>query len=257
MLEVKNVGFTVGEKWLVKDLSYCFEPGKKYMLCGPNGAGKTTVMKLLGLELQPKQGEVYYNSEKADYKNRKHYAKTRAVLSQQVEIGFPLTVEEVVMMGRYPHFDVNPSGNDLSICNEVIAELNLGLFKKRNFLTLSGGEKQRVQFARVLAQIWERPKEGNRILLLDEPISALDLRYQFDFLHTVDRFMDDRTVVVAILHDFNLVLNYADEVLLMKEGKLFDKGQPSKVLSPENVREVFQINTKLHRTDNADLLWIA
>src|SRR5262249_3474338 len=157
------------------------------------------------------------------HKHRKEYATYRAVLSQQIEISFPLSVDEVVLMGRYPHFTIQPSKKDLSICDEVIEMLNVAALRNRNFLTLSGGEKQRVQFARVLAQIWERPASGCRILLLDEPISSLDLKYQFDFLHRVRQILDEHTIVIAILHDLNLALNYADEVLLLSKGKLFGK----------------------------------
>lgn len=256
MLEIKNIGFAVGDKWLVKDINYSFLPGKSYMLCGPNGAGKSTLMKLIGLEMSASEGEIYYDNNTTSHKKKKEYAKYRAVLSQQVDISFPLSVEEVIMMGRYPHFEITPTKNDISICDEVIEMLGLDVFRKRNFLTLSGGEKQRVQFARVLTQIWETPVNGHRILLLDEPISALDLKYQFDFLHNVKKFMDDKTIVIAILHDFNLVLNYADEVLLLSEGKLYDSGLPSKVLSPENIEKVFHIKTTLHQLANAQLIWI-
>ncbi len=126
-----------------------------------------------------------------------------------------MEVEEVVMMGRYPHFKINPTKADIEICNEVMELQNLQSFRKRNFLTLSGGERQRVQFARVLSQIWTMPEQGSRILLLDEPISSLDIKYQFEFLKHVKEFLNDRTIIVAVLHDLNLALNYADEILLL------------------------------------------
>ncbi len=255
MLEVKNVGFVVGDKWLVQNVSFAFQPGKCYMLCGPNGAGKSTLLKMLSGELPTATGEIKYNEKAIDSRRKNEYAKFRAVLSQQVEISFPLPVEEVIMMGRYPHFKSNPTKKDFAICAEVAERLGVTSFLKRNFLTLSGGEKQRVQFARVLAQLWELPDAGNRILLLDEPISALDLKYQFDFLHHLQAFINSKTVVVAILHDLNLALNYADEVLLLKESKLFATGNPATVLSPQNIETVFGLSTQLHRLPGANLLW--
>jgi iron complex transport system ATP-binding protein len=233
MLEVKNIGFSVADKWLVKDISYQFHSGKCYMLCGPNGAGKSSLLKLLSLELPPRQGEIFYNAQLVDQRKKKTYAKYRAVLSQQVDISFPLSVEEVMDM------------------------LQVAEFRKRNFLTLSGGEKQRVQFARVLSQIWETPEQGCRILLLDEPISSLDLKYQFDFLHHLKNFIDPHTIVIAILHDLNLALNYADEVLLLSKGKLFAQGLPREVLSPKNIEEVFHLQTALHHLQDAGFLWYA
>lgn len=255
MLEIKNGGYAVGNKWLLKNISYKFLPGNCYMICGPNGAGKSTLMKLLSLVAMPDAGEVIYNNTKVDYKKKEAYAKYRSVLSQQVDISFPLEVEEVVMMGRYPHFKISPTREDVEICNEVMALQNLKSFRKRNFLTLSGGEKQRVQFARVLAQIWQMPQQGSRILLLDEPISSLDIKYQFDFLHHVKEFLNEKTIVIAVLHDLNLALNYADEILLLKEGRLFASGQPSEVLSPANISEVFQLDFNLYSPGEVKLLW--
>ncbi len=255
MLEIKNAGFSISKKWLVQDISYNFLPGNCYMICGPNGAGKSTLMKLLSLLAKPDKGEVMYNNSKIDYSRKEPYAKYRAVLSQQVDISFPLEVEEVVMMGRYPHFKINPAKEDVEICNEVIELQNLQGFRKRNFLTLSGGEKQRVQFARVLAQIWKMPREGSRILLLDEPISSLDIKYQFDFLQHVKEFLNERTIVIAVLHDLNLALNYADEILLLHEGKLFTSGKPAEVLSPANIEKVFRLNFKLYNVEHVKLLW--
>ncbi len=159
------------------------------------------------------------------------------------------------MMGRYPHFAVNPGRSDRRICREVIELLGLGDFLHRNYLTLSGGEKQRVQFARVLSQIWESPAAGNRILLLDEPISSLDLKYQFDFIDQVKQFIDAKTLVIAILHDLNLALNYADEVLLLQKAGLFAAGAPAAVLSEENIYGVFGLPTGLHQWKNVQLLW--
>ena len=149
------------------------------------------------------------------------------------------------MMGRYPHFDIRPTKNDFAICEQAMETLGITAFRKRNYLTLSGGEQQRVQFARVLVQIWEPPQIGSRILLLDEPISSLDLKYQFDFLKQVKNIINEKTVVIAILHDLNLALNHGDEVLLLKQGSLFASGLPRQVLCPENILQVFGVESKI------------
>lgn len=256
MVKVDNLGFSVGKKWLLKNLSYEFHPGKIHLICGPNGAGKSTLMKLLSLEMPPSEGTVLYNGVNTNQKNKHAYAMYRGILSQQVDITFPLSANEVIMMGRYPHFKIAPSKRDLEICDEVIFTLRLQSFRERNFLTLSGGEKQRVQFARVITQIWEHRDVGNRILLLDEPISALDLRYQFEFLDHLKKFLDDRTIVIAILHDLNLILNYGDEVLLLNEGLLVDSGKPENVLKKENIKDVFHVDTSVYPINNHKFLWV-
>ena len=99
------------------------------------------------------------------------------------------------------------------------------------------------------------PQEGSRILLLDEPISSLDIKYQFDFLQHVKQFLNDKTIVIAVLHDLNLALNYADEILLLNKGRLFASGNPADVLSPENINKVFQLDFNLHQFNKCSILW--
>lgn len=255
MVKVQGLGFEINNKWLVKDLNYSFTPGKMYMLCGPNGAGKSTLLRLLALQLKPSQGNIFYNSANVKPEHAATFATSRAVLSQQVDISFPLTTEEIIMMGRYPHFEVNPTKHDAEICEQAIALLELEPFRKRNYLTLSGGEKQRVQFARVLVQIWEEPSVGSRLLLLDEPISSLDIKHQLEFLSHVKSFITPKTIIIAILHDLNLALNYADEILLMKSGYLYKSGKPEEVLQPEHIEHVFEVKSHLHKLPSANLLW--
>lgn len=256
MIEIQNIGYSIHHKWLLQNISYQFLPGKMYMICGPNGAGKSTLMKLLSLQLKPVTGDLAYNGKTVILKHKQLYAKHRAVLSQHIDISFPLSVEELIMMGRYPHFDRVPSKKDFDICEEVMKKLDITIFRKRNYLTLSGGEKQRIQFARVLVQIWETPAEGCRYLLLDEPISSLDLKYQFDFLKQVKDFINDKTIVIAILHDLNLALNYADEILLLDKGNLFCSGKPSDTLHPDNILKVFGVESTLHQFPGTKLLWV-
>ena len=110
------------------------------------------------------------------------------------------------MMGRYPHFHFNPGNKDEQACDEVMTRMNLQSFRERNYLTLSGGEKQRVQFARVLAQIWEKPVNEPRYLFLDEPLTSLDINYQQEFLQIAREFAFSNTVLIAVMHDINLAI---------------------------------------------------
>ena len=182
MLRTENISFNVGKKQILKNVSASFLPGEFNMILGPNGSGKSSFLKIFSGEINKFQGTVLYDDKKIKELRKEELAKKRAVMSQQSDLGFPLLVEEVVMMGRYPHFTFNPNKKDITICNEVIERMNLVEFKERNYLTLSGGEKQRVQYARVLAQVWEKPTDGYRYLFLDEPLNSLDISYQHEFL---------------------------------------------------------------------------
>jgi len=243
MLRTENISFSVGKKQILKNVSASFLPGEFNMILGPNGSGKSSFLKIFSGEINKYQGTVLYDDKKIKELRKEELAKKRAVMSQQADLGFPLLVEEVVMMGRYPHFTFNPNKKDITICNEVIERMNLFEFKERNYLTLSGGEKQRVQYARVLAQVWEKPAEGYRYLFLDEPLNSLDISYQHEFLQAAVELIKDHTVLIAVMHDINLAAHYADNLFFLKEGELVVHGKPKDILTENIIEKVFNIKT--------------
>jgi len=248
MLKVNNIHYSVGQKRILQGITTAFQPGLLHVIVGPNGSGKSTFLKIFSGELNKYAGTVLYDDDEITKLKKEDLARRRSVMSQQPELGFPLTVEEVVMMGRYPHFHFNPNKKDETICDEVMQRLKLSSFSERNYLTLSGGEKQRVQFARVLAQIWENPSQGYRYLFLDEPLNNLDINYQQEFLKLSNDFAKTNTVLIAILHDLNLALAYANRIFFMKAGKIAYETEPSEVTAGM-IGEVFDVNaTIIHPT---------
>jgi len=243
MLRTENISFSVGKKQILKNVSASFLPGEFNMILGPNGSGKSSFLKIFSGEINKFQGTVLYDDKKIKELRKEELAKKRAVMSQQADLGFPLLVEEVVMMGRYPHFTFNPNKKDITICSEVIERMNLVEFKERNYLTLSGGEKQRVQYARVLAQVWEKPTDSYRYLFLDEPLNSLDISYQHEFLQVAVELIKDHTVLIAVMHDINLAAHYADNLFFFKEGELVVHGKPKDILSAAMIEKVFNIKT--------------
>jgi len=245
MLRAEKISFSVGKKQILKNVSASFLPGEFNMILGPNGSGKSSFLKIFSGEINRFQGTVLYDNKKIKELRKEELAKKRAVMSQQADLGFPLLVEEVVMMGRYPHFTFNPNKKDVTICNEVIERMNLVEFKERNYLTLSGGEKQRVQFARVLAQVWEKPADGYRYLFLDEPLNSLDISYQHEFLQAAVELIKDHTVLIAVMHDINLAAHYADNLFFLKEGEMIVHGRPKDILTENIIEKVFNVKTKV------------
>jgi len=245
MLRTEKISFSVGKKQILKNVSASFLPGEFNMILGPNGSGKSSFLKIFSGEINRFQGTVLYENKKIKELRKEELAKKRAVMSQQADLGFPLLVEEVVMMGRYPHFTFNPNKKDVTICNEVIERMNLVEFKERNYLTLSGGEKQRVQFARVLAQVWEKPADGYRYLFLDEPLNSLDISYQHEFLQAAVELIKDHTVLIAVMHDINLAAHYADNLFFLKEGEMTVHGRPKDILTENIIEKVFNVKTKV------------
>jgi iron complex transport system ATP-binding protein len=254
MLAASNITFRVGNKALISEVSVSFAPGRLHLIIGPNGAGKSTLIKVLARLLRPQIGQVEYEGTDVYQTSEAELAKRRAVLSQAVEVAFPLTVREVVMMGRYPHFGGRPGPLDEKITDELMAFFDVTEFSDRNYQTLSGGERQRVNFARVLAQLWRdgsdslpvseapTPRSTCRYLFLDEPLTFLDIRHQIEFMKKVRSFaVAPDVVTVGVVHDLNLAARFADQIVLLNHGRVVASGTAAEVLTSDRIRAVFGV----------------
>jgi iron complex transport system ATP-binding protein len=254
MLRASNLTFRVGNRALVSDVSVSFPPGQLHLIIGPNGAGKSTLIKVLARFLRPQEGTVEYDGADIYHASESDLARRRAVLSQAVEVAFPLTVREVVMMGRYPHFGGRPGPADEDIADELMEFFDVTEFRERNYQTLSGGERQRVNFARVLAQVWHAgpgsalvPGSASapshcRYLFLDEPLTFLDIRHQIDFMKKVRGFTNAPDVVtIGVVHDLNLAARFADQIVLLDRGRVVAAGSCVEVITADHIRNVFGV----------------
>jgi ABC-type hemin transport system ATPase subunit/putative heme degradation protein len=242
MLRVEKLTYTVKGRKLLKDVSFQLRKGEVLALLGANGAGKSTLMRLLSRELKADSGIVQLFGKTLDQYDGRELSKCRAMLNQQNHLSLAFSVREIVMMGRYPHFKSQPTAYDQQIVEEVMQICGIGMFADRVYLSLSGGEQQRVQLARVLTQIWDNPES---LLLLDEPISALDLYYQQKVLAIAKAMSRKGFMVVVVLHDVNFAASYADRILMLKNGrKLFD-GTPVEVLNKKDIYTVFSVDTEV------------
>ncbi|HEY4064332.1 MAG TPA: heme ABC transporter ATP-binding protein [Puia sp.] len=242
MLEVTDLIGSAGGRRILGPVSTVFSPGLLHVIVGPNGSGKSTFMKAFSGDLAPESGSVRYDGRPLSGLDKIDVSRRRAVMSQLPELQFPLSVSEIVLMGRYPHFTFRPGPADMLICKAAMERLSVTALSDRDYLTLSAGERQRVQFARALAQIWEAPATGNRYLFLDEPVSSLDIHYQHQFLRIARSLLQENIVLIAILHDLNLALQYADRMLFLKEGRIVAEGPTPGIVTASLVREVFDIN---------------
>ena len=255
MLTGSDITFRVGNKELISDISASFAPGKLHLLVGPNGAGKSTLVKVLARLLHPQKGKVEYEGVDVSKAGEAELAKRRAVLSQAIEIAFPLTVREVVMMGRYPHFSGRPGPTDERIVDEVMQHFDVVEFEHRYYQTLSGGERQRVNFARVLAQLWrDGAIDSCRYLFLDEPLTFLDIRHQIDFMKRIRSFTDATDVVtVGVVHDLNLAARFADHILMLSGGRIVANGTPAEVLTTKRIEQVFGVEPTMIQTEDSGI----
>jgi iron complex transport system ATP-binding protein len=227
---------------LLHNVSARFEEGKLHLIIGPNGAGKSTFIRLLSRQTTPESGDIFYNNTNINHYTEQQLSRFRAVLSQNNELAFPLSVWEVVMMGRYPHFISQAAAKDEKACEEAMKLFEVWDLSGRNYLTLSGGEKQRVQFARVMAQIWTPEKDRHPCLVLDEPLTFLDVHYQYEFMNILaERVKTQGLLVIGVLHDLNLAARFADQLILINRGEIMAAGTVEEVFTKENIKTAFGI----------------
>ncbi|MBV6522438.1 MAG: Hemin import ATP-binding protein HmuV [Gemmatimonadaceae bacterium] len=251
MLTGTDLTFTVDQARLLDRVSVAFAPGKLSLVVGPNGAGKSTLVKVLSRQLIPQSGSVRFDDRPLPQWSERDLARVRAVLSQNVELAFPLRVWEVVLMGRYPHFAGAPKEDDERACEEAMRYFDVLDWSERNYLTLSGGERQRVQFARVMAQVWYGAPGSHRWLLLDEPLTFLDIRHQFDFLRRIRTLLHaGDLVVMGVVHDLNLAARFADHLVVLSHGRVLASGTPAQVLQPDLVEQAFGIRPVVREAAN-------
>lgn len=243
-LEVHDVSVRIGAAQLLRGVSLKVAAGQVVAVLGPNGAGKSTLLRVISGDLHPSGGAVKLDQRPLAAWSAKELAKRRALLPQESILNFPFTALEVTLMGRTPHIRGIESARDFGIAREALKAVEMDHLETRLYTTLSGGERQRVQLARVLAQIWESPETHNdhaRYLLLDEPTNSLDLAHQHSILIVARRFADQGLGVLVILHDLNLAAQYADQIMILKQGAVQAYGSPRQVLTAALIQESFGI----------------
>jgi iron complex transport system ATP-binding protein len=256
MIELKHVSYHIQSSAILKDISLSFATHKFNVVLGPNGAGKTTLLKIAAGALDPSSGEVKLENEKIKSYSGKALARRRAVLSQQYEIAFPLSVYEVVMMGRYPHFADKASAQDKDIIHQALHTVGMTHKSKQNYQTLSGGEKQKIQMARVLAQIWNKADDqDHKYLFLDEPTTNLDIRYQLQLLELAQSLLNHNTTVIAILHDLNLSFQYGDNFFFLHEGHLASHTDQKHTISKELIEKIYDVKVEKWTSPSLNEYW--
>jgi len=243
MFSVESVCYEVNKRYLLKDISFTMRHGEMIAVLGANGAGKSTLMRLLCGEKQPASGKIILDGKEPGQYNQRELALKRAMLQQQNTVSLPFTVREVVMMGRYGKFGSTPLARDQQAVEETMNVCGLSRLADRSMLTLSGGEQQRVHFARVLAQLWD---SQNPLLLLDEPISCMDVQYQHQTLAIAAALAKRGFMVITVLHDINLAAQYASRIMILKDGRKWWDGRPAEVLTSSHIFTAFSINCRVY-----------
>ncbi len=241
MLEAQNISINYGVCAVVQDVSFNLEAGKIIALLGANGAGKTTILKSLNGGLPIAKGAIILDGKFIKEFSRREIAKKIAIIAQETETKFPVSVLEFVLAGRFAHGTAFgwETEDDLQIALDNLEHCDLKNYENRLMNQLSGGERQRVVLARALTT-------EAQILLLDEPTANLDLAHQALLFRLIkERCQSCESAAIVITHDINLASGFADEIILLKNGAIAAKGVPETVLTTENLQQVFNVKVLL------------
>lgn len=255
MIDVENLTVRLSHKPVVEDVSFVAKPGRLTAICGPNGSGKTTTVKAVSGEIRYR-GSARINGAEVSGLAPAELAAMRAVLPQASVISFPFTVREIVAMGLTAggsRYAVRP---DEAVA-QALAAVDLAGFDGRLYQELSGGEQQRVQLARVLCQIPDAQADGEpRWLFLDEPVSSLDISHQLTIMALARDFCRRGGGVIAVMHDLNLTALFADEMILLKGGRLAAAGAVREVMTDDNLLEVFGCRLRVNSIPSDDVPFV-
>ena len=233
---------------LLDDISMALQPGQVLGLAGPNGAGKSSLLRLVAGDIPLSDGRLLLNGKPRSEWSARPLARKLAYLPQLSLLNFPYTVEEVVALGRMPH-DTGMA-IDNAILSQAMAATDISGLSGRLYTRLSGGEKQRVQLARVFSQVWDAGVGG--LLLLDEPTTALDLSHQQLVIDAVRQLAETGIAITLAIHDLNLVAGLADTIAVLEKGRIAACGSPQQVFTETLFRDVFDIDVLIQQHPDRD-----
>ncbi len=238
-ITTKALEETISGNHILKGIDFQAKDKELVGIIGPNGGGKSTLLKCIYRVLQPTAGAVYLDGQVLGGLSYRQSAQKVAVVAQHNYYNFDFSVQDVVLMGRAPHKRAldRDNAHDFEIVRESLKTVGMQEFASRSFSTLSGGEQQRVILARALAQ--ETP-----CLILDEPTNHLDIKYQLQLMDLVRGL--DRTIIAAV-HDLNIAAMYCDRLFAVKDGRIVGSGTPEELLTPDFIREVYEVDAELIR----------
>lgn len=248
MYKIEKLSFSYDNKEILNDVSFFMESGKLTTIIGPNGSGKTTLLSLITGQFNKYNGKIYFQNKLLKDYSIKALSQKIALVSQNVEIRFPFTCLEVVMMGRNPFKSrmKHLSKRDMEIVFKCMEMTETIKFSETSITDLSGGERQRVMLAKALAQTPE-------VLFLDEAFSNMDIQYTIQFLNLLkDQIKEEKLTVVSIMHDLNLTHMFSDRIVALKNGKIEKYGNTQEVMTQETIKDLFGV--KIRKTEENGLV---
>ncbi|WP_418184717.1 ABC transporter ATP-binding protein [Aliarcobacter vitoriensis] len=242
MYKIKNLNFSIQKRDILNDINLEIKTDTFLSIVGPNGCGKSTLIKSINRNLDIQSGTITLNDKNIEDFSDKELALKRSVLNQAFFFPYNFKAIEIVEMGLYA-YELNTKKKK-EILEYIVSKLNLESLKDKNYSNLSGGEKQKIQFARVIVQLYAS-REKEKYLFLDEPTLNLDIFYQYKILDLTKELQKDLKIgVCAVLHDINQAYLYSDEIVMMKDGEIKYFGETDDILTYENIYDVFKVESE-------------
>ncbi len=262
VLKLSNINFSYSEKnrktniekgFELRNISFDVNEGDFISVIGKNGSGKSTLVKLIAKILLGYTGSIFYKEKEIHSIERKEYSRNVSYLPQSIaSFNEDLIVREFLLLGRYAHkqfTDFRFSEEDKNIVNESINETSIAELADKRFYELSGGEKQKVLIKLSLVQLDITKSLDGKILIIDEPLTYLDVNYQFEIFNILKSLREKNLTVIIIIHDLNLALRFSSKTILMNKGEMIKYSDPEKVITEEILKEHFLIESKIHNLD--------
>jgi iron complex transport system ATP-binding protein len=241
---IDSVEFAYAGKKILHGIESTINPGTFVAILGPNGAGKSTLLKCMNGLLKPQKGMVTCGGNDVQVQAKKELARQMAYVSQVPVHSFPLSVFEMVLLGRRPHLAWNNRKDDYYEVLDALQMMQIEHLALKNFNHISGGEQQKVVIARAIAQ-------ATKVMLLDEATSNLDIRHQLEVMTVVEKLVTrSGKTVIMIMHDLNIAARYADEIIIMSEGRICVHGKPLEVLTTERIASVYGVDVEVKNIDS-------
>ena len=249
MLDVNNIHFSIDDKKILESITARFEPRMIHGIIGPNGSGKSTLLKNICRIWEPQSGSILIHGTDYTKIPRKELSTLVTLVPQNTTIGFPISVFDIVAMGRNPHLGrfEGMRQNDRDIIERALQQTNIYELKDRNINELSGGEGQLAIIARALAT------EAS-LILLDEPTSELDVKHTLEILNILQGFKDQGKTILVTIHDLNLARKFCDTISILSRGKLFYSGTPENAFAAEIIKQVFDVHIREYKHNDTTFL---
>lgn len=235
ILSIQNVSFSYGRQEIIHNISLDIEEGEFVGIIGPNGSGKSTLLRICASFLRPDKGTILFSGKDLSEYSIKELAKAMATMPQSMDVFFPYSVEDFISIGRYPHMRCSlfEQKREDELIRDIMETMDMGYLAGRRITDLSEGERQRVFLAQCIAQ-------DPVLMLLDEPISHFDIRYQIKTLDILEGLNKEGLTMIIVLHDLNLASEFCSRVVLMSEGRVYKQGTPHDVITFKEIEEVYK-----------------